>query len=156
MICLVAVVKGLEELVNRMNKFVPFILLLFLSGCMSSAQQVENNTEIETERFVHSYQFWNEYPVGTGNITVINQTGILSIEMRSGFIEDAGYVSLSIFNQNESVFSVESRNEWVFYEVPVKAGMTIETLAEGNHSVVKSPIGDYYAIYFLLHYEVNL
>jgi hypothetical protein len=83
-----------------MNKFVPFILLLFLSGCMSSAQQVENNTEIETERFVHSYQFWNEYPVGTGNITVINQTGILSIEMRSGFIEDAGYVSLSIFNQN--------------------------------------------------------
>ena len=139
-----------------MNKFVPFILLLFLSGCVSSAQQIENNTEIETERFVHSHQYWNEYPVGMGNTTVLNQTGLLSIEIRSGFIGEEGYVSLSIFNQNESIFSVDSRNESVFYEVPVKAGMTVQTLSVGNHSVAKSPIGDYYAIYFLLHYEVNL
>ena len=139
-----------------MNKFVPFILILFLSGCLSSAQNIENNTQIETERFVHSHQFWNEYPIGIGNTTVLNQTGLLSIEIKSGFAEKEGYVSLSISNQNESIFSVHSRNESVFYEVPVKAGMTIETLAEGNHSVEKSPIGDYYAIYFLLHYEVNL
>jgi len=127
------------------------VIMLFLT---TSPQGLEVNQSTDYEHsldFLHAHQFWNELPIGMGNETIINQTGLLKIEAYSFFAEN-GSVNISIYDGDDLIFSLENSNKTMYREVFVTEGMAVQTLAEGSHSAFKTPIGDFYVVRFSLIY----
>jgi len=108
--------------------------------------QESSNLSLADE-FIHSYQFWNEYPMGMGNTTEVNQSGLLHLEARAWF-HDEGNLTISVLMGDEVVFTETFRNATIYRVVPVATGMTVSTTASsGSHNVSSHPIGDFYTVY---------
>jgi len=116
---------------------------------MVTEEEQEQPVLQESVSFIHAHQFWNELPLGMGNETVLNQTGLLKIDLKS-FFRDTGSVNVSVYDGERLVFSMENSNKTMYREVFVTEGMAVQTLAEGNHSVSETPIGDLYVVHFSL------
>lgn len=122
-----------------------------LGAFMVAEEEKEQPVPQESISFLHAHQFWNELPIGMGNETIINQTGLLKIEAYSFFAEN-GSVNISIYDGDDLIFSLENSNKTIYSEVFVTEGMAVQTLAEGGHSASKIPIGDFYVVRFSLIY----
>ena len=120
-----------------------------LGAFMITEDEQEQPVLQESVSFIHAHQFWNELPLGMGNETVLNQTGLLKIDLKS-FFRDTGSVNVSVYDGERLVFSMENTNKTMYREVFVTEGMAVQTLAEGNHSVSETPIGDFYVVHFSL------
>jgi hypothetical protein len=127
------------------------ILTILVSVSLGAFMITEEEQPVlqESVSFIHAHQFWNELPLGMGNETVLNQTGLLKIDLKS-FFRDAGSVNVSVYDGERLVFSMENTNKTMYREVFVTEGMAVQTLAEGNHSVSETPIGDFYVVHFSL------
>jgi len=125
------------------------LISVSLGAFMITEEEQEQPVLQESLSFTHAYQFWNELPLGMGNETVLNQTGLLKIDLKS-FFRDAGFVNVSVYDGERLVFSMENTNKTMYREVFVTEGMAVQTLAEGNHSVSETPIGDFYVVHFSL------
>lgn len=130
--------------------FVVFILCLFLSGCISSAestQGLEVKKYDNQERIIHSHQFWNEYPLSIANYTVFNHTGLLDCEIKT-FNHAEGNLTVIIEGLEEMSF----RNETVSMSFPITANMTMTSYSSGYHDPEIASIGDYFVIDCYLNY----
>jgi len=111
----------------------------------------ESSNLVLADEFIHSYQFWNEYPMGMGNTTQVNQSGLLHLEARAWFHAD-GNLTVSVLMDSEVVFTETFRNATIYRVVPVSSGMTVITTASsGSHNASIHPIGDFYTVYAELH-----
>ena len=140
-----------------MNKMICFFLIsMFLSGCISSAES-SSNEGLETikynneSRIVHSFQFWGEYPSSISNTTVFNQSGLLNCEIKV-FIHDEGNLTVDIHYGNETIFNESFRNETAFFSIPVSKNMTMDSYSTGFHNPEIAPVGDFFVVDCLLRY----
>lgn len=125
--------------------FSMFILTLFLSGCLSSDDlPLEEPTEVvEVHRFSH--QFWNEAPMGAGNTTTMNASGMFQFNLRTYF-HDEGNLTMTLKMGNETLYSEVFHNSTVYREIPVYRGCELSLLAVGYHNQTMTPIGDFYSL----------
>lgn len=112
-----------------------------LGTFMITEEEKEQPVLQESVSFIHAHQFWNELPMGTGNQTTINQTGMLKIEL-SSFFEEDGYVNITI-----GEYSFQQTTGITHHTISVSEGTEILTLAEGNSSAA---LGDFYIAKFTL------
>jgi len=140
--------------VISINKFVPFVLLLFLSGCTSSAESTEG-LEVKKydneQRILHSYQFWNEYPSSVGNTTVFNESGLLECEVKT-FNHKEGNLTIHIHYEGETILNESFRNQTSYFTIPITVNMTMDSYSSGFYDPEISPIGDFFVIDCFLNY----
>ncbi len=132
-------------------KRVLFVLILFLSGCMSSATPVDSVEEPigyeNEERIIQSYQFWNENPMSMGKETVFNETGLLDCEVKT-YNHGLGNLTVII----PDVFEETFRNTTASFQTEVLANNTMRTISGGYHDPEVSAIGDFYIVDCYLYY----
>ena len=133
--------------------------IFFLSGCLStSAEIVLEPYEPELVQSVndnHSYQYWNEWPLGMGNISEIplNGSGDLTFSLElTGFFHETslwerGYVNYTLYNENKTLFSAEIVSSMENYFVVlenVSGNLTVEIQSTGSDDSNDDKPGDFY------------
>ena len=136
--------------------FAFLVLLIFLSGCVSSAEPTSTEgLEVKKydneQRILHSYQFWNEYPLSVGNTTVFNESGLLGCEIKT-FNHEEGNLTLHIHYDDETILNKSFRNQTAYFTISVSANMTLDSYSMGYHDPEVAPIGDYFVIDCSLKY----
>lgn len=137
-----------------MIKSVSAILAVLLSVLMVSITitptglEVNNEVTYETSsEFLHAYQFWNENPMGMGNTTLLNESGLLHLEIKN-FFHDIGNLTITVLMDDEIIFKETFRNETAWRSISVSQGMIMQTIADsGYHDPEETPIGDFYVVY---------
>lgn len=140
---------------NVLIKSASAILAVLLSVLMVSITMTPTGLEVNNEEityetsseFIHAYQFWNEFPMGMGNTTMINESGLLQLEIKN-FFHDAGNLTITVSMDDEIVFTETFRNQTAWRSIPVSQGMIMQTIADsGHHDPEETPIGDFYVIH---------
>lgn len=136
--------------------FAFLVLLIFLSGCLSSAETISTEgLEVKKyenkQRIIHSYQFWNENPLSAGNTTVFNESGLLECEIKT-FNHEEGNLTLHIHYDEETILNKSYRNQTAYIKVSISANMTMDSYSSGYHDPEVAPIGDYFVIDCYLNY----
>ena len=140
-----------------MKKFLLILtIILFLSGCMSSASPPTNEglepIEYENqEEYIQAYQFWNEHPMMTGNVTVINNTGLLDCDITT-YNHAVGNLTIKIKTDGEVIYNETFNNTYSELVMTVLANTTIESYSGGYYDSNISAIADYFVIRCTLHY----
>ncbi len=132
--------------------------IIFLSGCLSSAEIAVEPYEPELVQSVNdsqSHQYWNELPLGMGNISEIplNGSGELTFTLDlTGFFHETslwqrGYVNYTVSQGNETLFSVQvnqSIDTYSFVRENMSGNITIEIQSTGSDDPNDQKPGDYY------------
>jgi len=135
-------------------------LLLLTSGCLSSEAEVSEEPIYEPQVVQstydnHSYQYWNVNPMGQGNISEIPLNGsgdlLFSLDLTGFFHEsllwERGYVNYSVYQENETLFSVQivqaEENYSAVWE-NMSGNLTVEIQSTGSDSQTDDKPGDFY------------
>ena len=133
--------------------------IFFLSGCLStSAEIVLEPYEPELVQSVNdnqSHQYWNEWPLGMGNISEItlNGSGELTFTLElTGFFHESvlwerGYVNYTVSQGNETLFSVQINQTietYSFVRENMSGNITVEIQSTGSDDPNDQNPGDFY------------
>jgi len=133
--------------------------IFFLSGCLSTSAEIAIEPyEPELVQSVNdnqSFQYWNEWPLGMGNISQIplNGSGDLTFSLElTGFFHETslwerGYVNYTVYNENKTLFSVQinqSMENYAFVWENVSGNITIEIQSTGSDDPNDKNPGDFY------------
>tara|TARA_Y100000817_G_C16597808_1_gene429362 strand:- start:57 stop:533 length:477 start_codon:yes stop_codon:yes gene_type:complete len=132
--------------------------IFFLSGCLSSAEIEIEPYEPELVQSVNdnqSHQYWNEWPLGMGNISEItlNGSGELTFTLElTGFFHESvlwerGYVNYTVSQGNETLFSVQINQTietYSFVRENMSGNITVEIQSTGSDDPNDQNPGDFY------------
>ena len=132
--------------------------IFFLSGCLSSAEIEIEPYEPELVQSVNdnqSHQYWNEWPLGMGNISEItlNGSGELTFTLElTGFFHESvlwerGYVNYTVSQGNETLFSVQINQTietYTFVRENMSGNITVEIQSTGSDDPNDQNPGDFY------------
>jgi len=95
--------------------------------------EVNNEVTYETSsEFFHAYQFWNENPMGMGNTTLLNESGLLHLEINN-FFHDIGNLTITVLMDDEIIFKETFRNETALRSISVSQGRSMQTIADSGY-----------------------
>ena len=132
--------------------------IFFLSGCLSSGEIEIEPYEPELVQSVNdnqSHQYWNEWPLGMGNISEItlNGSGELTFTLElTGFFHESvlwerGYVNYTVSQGNETLFSVQINQTietYSFVRENMSGNITVEIQSTGSDDPNDQNPGDFY------------
>jgi len=142
--------------------FAEMLALLFpllFAGCLStSAEIVIEPYEpeiVQSTNNNHSFQYWNEWPLGMGNISEISLNGSgdlhFTLELTGFFHEtslwERGYVNYTVSQGNETLFSVQvnqSMESYSFVKENMSGDILIEIQSTGSDDSNDKNPGDFY------------
>ncbi len=135
------------------------LLPLLFAGCLSTSAEIAIEPYepelVQSDNDNHSYQYWNEWPLGMGNISEIPLNGsgdlLFSLDLTGFFHEsllwERGYVNYSVYQENKTLFSVQvnqSMENYAFTWENMSGNITIEIQSTGSDDSNDKNPGDFY------------
>lgn len=140
-------------------EMIALLLPLLFAGCLSTTAELPIASYepelVQSANDNQSYQYWNELPLGMGNISEIalNGSGELTFTLDlTGFFHETslwerGYVNYTVSQGNETLFSVQvnqSIDTYSFVKENMSGNITIEIQSTGSDDPNDQKPGDYY------------
>jgi len=132
-------------------KIIVFILpLLLLSGCISSAELINEDIEFEEKYYLQSHQFWNELPIGMGNITTIDFNNTVDLFLNVSVYTNHNYtttISIDSLDTTHYTENFTTGQYFIHQRIIGISPINIKTISYGHYNESENTLGDFFIVH---------